>query len=86
MRQIPKMPSRGIGRPEQYDWDTILNGKSWELRKGQDFAIEPDSFRGCVYSAASRHGVKVTVAVIGDTVCVKASDVMHKPAQRKGKA
>lgn len=74
MREIEDMPDAQVGRPESYDWSKILDGRSWELckGKGKDFTIEVSSFRSAVYSAASRHGVRVSVVVCGNCVKVKA--------------
>lgn len=46
------------GGKSKYDWDTILNGKTWELRQGEDFALAPRVFVAHVHGTAKRRGLK----------------------------
>lgn len=47
------------GRSEQRDWSKLFDGKVHELKRGEDFEIALDSFRGTAGSAARRHGGKL---------------------------
>ncbi len=76
VRQLKKFPAKSVGRPRVYNWSRYLDGNIWKLTRGVDFFSECSSFRGAVYSAASRAGLKVRVNVDGDAVTV----------QRTGKA
>ena len=73
---IRKFPEKSSGRPPIYDWPAIFDGRVRELQQGVDFEIPVGTFRNSVYSAASRAGWVVRVAVDGDTVTI----------QRTGKA
>jgi hypothetical protein len=46
------------GGKSKYDWDTILNGKTWELSQGEDFEMEPRTFVAHVHGTAKRRGLK----------------------------
>ena len=69
-KKIRTFPEQ-IGRPETYPWSDWLDGGIWELVKGNDFDCEAKSFRHSAYSAASRAGVSVRVAVSDDTVTIQ---------------
>ena len=46
------------GGKSKYDWDTILNGKTWELTQGEDFEMNPRTFVAHVHGTAKRRGLK----------------------------
>jgi len=46
------------GGKSKYDWDTILNGKTWELSQGVDFEMAPRTFVAHVHGTAKRRGLK----------------------------
>mgnify|MGYP003692181857 FL=1 len=46
------------GGKSKYDWDTILNGKTWELSQGEDFEMAPRTFVAHVHGTAKRRGLK----------------------------
>ena len=46
------------GGKSKYDWDTILNGKTWELSQGVDFDMAPRTFVAHVHGTAKRRGLK----------------------------
>lgn len=69
--KIRTFPKRQMGRPETYPWSDWLDGGIWQLVKGDDFDCEAKSFRHSAYSAATRAGVSLRVAVAGDTVTIQ---------------
>lgn len=61
------------GRGPKYPWDQILDGQTWRLDAGEDFACKPESFRGAVYLAAKARGVKARCKVEERAVYVEAT-------------
>jgi hypothetical protein len=59
MREIKFKFPRNTGGNSKYDWDSILNGKTWELTQGEDFEMEPRTFVAHCHGTAKRRGVKV---------------------------
>lgn len=59
--------TRGI-----YAWEQWLDGQAWKLTRGEDFKVEPTTFRLSVYQAAKRYGVKVHTSVQGKDLVVQA--------------
>jgi hypothetical protein len=43
------MPTR-----RTYPWDEWLNGKAWELRRGEDYEVSTPAFRSAARQAAKR--------------------------------
>jgi hypothetical protein len=60
MREVKEFQfARNTGGNAKYDWDSILNGKTWELTQGEDFEMEPRTFVAHCHGTAKRRGVKV---------------------------
>jgi hypothetical protein len=66
-----RFPNKG-GSKAKYDWDTILNGKTWSLNHGGDFSPEPKTFVAHVHGTAKRRGLKVHTHIDGKSVVVRA--------------
>lgn len=47
---------RRFGTKRFHDWDSLFNGKAWELVEGQDFDSF-NAFRMCAYRVAKERGV-----------------------------
>jgi hypothetical protein len=47
----------------KYDWNTILDGKTYILRRGEDFKCKVESFRTNVIATSKRRGLKVRTKV-----------------------
>lgn len=56
----------------RYDWDTWFNGDIWQLEQGEDFEVDPASFRSTITAAARRYEVSVRTAVNGNSVVLQA--------------
>lgn len=66
---MPRMKNpnpRPPGRPQVYDWDTLLDGKEHRLSRGVSFTCTPASLKTQAYSAAKRRGVRVTIRQLDD--------------------
>lgn len=50
----------------KYDWNVLLNGRAYRLRKGRDYSCDTRSLRQQVYAAGAKLGVKVTVRTAPD--------------------
>tara|TARA_Y100000758_G_C15832427_1_gene342483 strand:+ start:88 stop:378 length:291 start_codon:yes stop_codon:yes gene_type:complete len=59
MREVKHKFTRHAGGNAKYDWDTILNGKTWELKQGEDFTMEPRTFVAHCHGTAKRRNLKV---------------------------
>ncbi len=66
-----RFPNKG-GSRAKYDWQTILNGKTWELVSGEDFEPEPRTFVAHIHGTAKRKGLKVNTHIEGKSVIVRA--------------
>ena len=66
-----RFPNKG-GSKAKYDWDTILNGKTWALTHGKDYSPEPKTFVAHVHGTAKRRGLKVHTHIDGRDVVVRA--------------
>ena len=66
-----RFPNKG-GSRAKYDWDTVLNGKTWELVSGEDFKPEPRTFVAHIHGTAKRKGLKVNTHIEGQSVIVRA--------------
>ena len=54
--QAKKFRTRAENKMGRYDWDTILNGKAWLLKKDEDYFCGMESFRNrCYHYAYDRH-------------------------------
>ncbi len=59
MREVKHKFTRNAGGNAKYDWDTILNGKTWELVQGEDFTMAPRTFVAHCHGTAKRRNLKV---------------------------
>lgn len=69
---VEKVKQIGGGKEAKYDWNKILDGKIYSLKKGEDFDIKPQSFAISAYIAAKKRGLKLLYKVNGDEVVVQA--------------
>ena len=54
--QARKFRIRSESKMGRYDWDTILNGKAWLLKKDEDYFCGTKSFRNrCYHYAYDKH-------------------------------
>ena len=72
MREIKFKFPRNAGGNAKYDWDTILNGKTWELTQGEDFEMEPRTFVAHCHGTAKRRDKRVRTHSHGKVVVVQA--------------
>jgi hypothetical protein len=56
-----RVSGHGFRRPSRtrYPWDEWLDGSTWRLVPGEDFATSPESFRRSAYGAAYARNGKV---------------------------
>ena len=81
-----RFPNKG-GSKAKYDWDTILNGKTWRLTQGEDYKPEPRTFVAHVHGTAKRKGLKVHTHIDGKSIVVRAyKEPNPKKAAAKSKA
>lgn len=59
MREVKHRFTRNPGGNSKYDWDQILNGKTWELVQGEDFEMAPRTFVAHCHGTAKRRNLKV---------------------------
>jgi len=71
MKEIKFRFPKARGR-SKYDWDSILNGKTWELKQGEDFTMEPRTFVAHAHGTAKRRNLRVRTHVDGKKVIVRA--------------
>ena len=81
MREVKFRFPKNRGR-SKYEWDKILNGKSWELKQGEDFTMEPRTFVAHCHGTAKRRNMTVRTHVDGKVVVVRAYKD-KKPAKAK---
>ena len=81
MREVKFRFPKNRGR-SKYEWDKILNGKSWELKQGEDFSMEPRTFVAHCHGTAKRRNMTVRTHVDGKVVIVRAYKD-KKPAKAK---
>jgi hypothetical protein len=58
------LPPRRGRRPE-YPWDEWLDGRTWLLKAGEDFAVPATSMRVMIYQKAYKRHLKVTTELHG---------------------
>lgn len=57
----------------RYPWSEWLNGSPWRLAMGEDFDMEPASFRTYLYRTAKRRGLRlVTALAYDDSITLQA--------------
>jgi hypothetical protein len=54
LNEFPSQPGR-----TEYDWDSLLDGSTWQLVAGQDFNGKATTFATNARHQAVRHGGKV---------------------------
>ena len=80
MREVKQFKfARNAGGNAKYDWDKILNGKSWELKQGEDFTMQPRTFVAHAHGTAKRRNMTVRTHVDGKTVIVRAYKMKTTP-------
>ena len=72
MEKVTEKVEWGRGGKALYDWDTILNGETWALTKGEDFQCSTDGFRSAARNAATKRSISVRTKIDGETVIVMA--------------
>ena len=78
MREVKFRFPKNRGR-SKYDWDKILNGKSWELKQGEDFSMQPRTFVAHAHGTAKRRNMTVRTHVDGKIVIVRAYKAKATP-------
>lgn len=63
------------GRQGRYPWVEWLDGRAWELTRGEDFTTTPQTLRQQVYYQAARRGKAATVRIAGDTLRIQAREL-----------
>lgn len=61
-QRLDTMPKRR-GRATVHPWDEWADGSAWEVKAGEDFDAELESFRTQLYGKARSLGKKVDVSV-----------------------
>jgi len=68
MRDSLVFPKRAT--EEKYPWAEWFDGGVWCLKVGEDFHVDLNSFRSCVYMASKRHKVKVKTHIPKQKDCI----------------
>lgn len=68
MAKVLKNFEFNLGRHHKYNWATWLDGRIWQMVRGEDFQISSKSFQLAVLSTAKRRGLTVKTRVDGDIV------------------
>lgn len=71
------------GREAKYPWKEWLDGRVWQIERGEDFGPTAERMRIMVSRTAERFGVKVRTSVSGDTVIFQA--ITDRPKLRAAK-
>jgi hypothetical protein len=58
--------SAKLGRRAKYDWDSWTNGRVWEIRRGEDYAIETLSMQVQLHMKSKELGKNVVTRTIKD--------------------
>lgn len=66
--EFPHGGRKGI----EYDWDSILDGKIYQLVQGTDFKDEPKTFIGAVARQANSRNLRVKRQIDGKTIVLQA--------------
>ena len=56
----------------EYDWDSILDGRIYQLEQGKDFTAEPKTFVGAVARAANSRNLRVKRQIDGKVLVLQA--------------
>mgnify|MGYP001463282124 CR=1 FL=1 len=70
------------GRKEEYPYDDWFDGQVWELTEGEDYKSDTRYFKTRIRAAATRRGIKVTVAHTFDSDGKGRIVVKAKPYDR----
>lgn len=57
--------------PRHYPWDQWLDGRTWQLTRGVDFACTCASLRTLAHRAAARRGGLLTTSIAGEDVTLR---------------
>lgn len=60
------------GKSAEYDWNKILNGKTWRLKEGEDFHCKKTTFGTLSRMSAKRRGLSVRMASEEGGVVIQA--------------
>jgi hypothetical protein len=60
------------GPTRKYDWDSLLDGRVWQLDRGRDFDCLPEVFRRQAYNRATQEGKHVRVYIDGERIHLQA--------------
>lgn len=66
--EFPHGGRKGI----EYDWDSILDGKIWQLTQGEDFTADPKTFIGAVSRKANERNLRVKRELNGKVIVLQA--------------
>jgi hypothetical protein len=66
-------PSKGTGSNAKYDWDTLLNGQTHQLRLGLDVTVPRTSFDAYARQVARGRGYSLSIKKLGDSLFLKAT-------------
>lgn len=64
-----KIPS--IANKHMFPWEQWLDGRTWILKQGEDFHLNPKQMRQAIYKAANKYGVKVQVHINDNKVTIE---------------
>lgn len=65
-KQVSEFPQVRRGRPEVYPYKQWFNGKKWALKQGEDFHVEPESFKAALYARKNAMNLVIRTATITD--------------------
>lgn len=66
MAKVVKGDLVSAGRPRKYPWEEWLDGRTWELTRGEDFTSNALAFRNQIYTRARDFGKLVSVTIVDD--------------------
>lgn len=84
MEKVTEQVEWGRGGKALYDWETILNGETWALTKGEDFDCSVDGFRSAARNAATKRNISIRTKITGETVIVMAEGMMPSDPVESG--
>lgn len=62
----------------EYDWDTLLNGKIYKLKQGEDFQCKTITFSTLARSSARRRGLSLNTSTEGDSIVIQAVEASEE--------
>ena len=83
---IQEFTRKARTRAEKYPYDEWFDGQKRRLSVGDDFAAKPSVFRGTLYSAAKRRGLKLVSRTFDDALEIQAvagDTQLRKPSAKK---